>query len=247
MIKEKLIEYKANKFREKCGLSAAEPVDLYRLLSKLNVISFFTAMSENFSGMAVKNELGNFIMINCNDIIARQHFTIAHELYHLYIQENFTDELCYVGRFNKKDKEEYNADWFASYLLMPEFAIFEQISKDELGKNKITIDTIIKMEQYFGVSRLALLNRLMFIDLISKDKKDKILEQGNIKRSAMLLGFSEQQYEPGNKNRFIGDYGEKAKRLYDSELISETDYYSLMLEIGIDIDKKIDENAKAQG
>src|SRR5580692_11991464 len=120
MLKEKYIEYRADKFREEHGLAAGEPVDAYKLLSKLNVITVFKNMTENFSGMAIKNKIGKFMMVNCDDVLARQHFTIGHELYHLFIQENFTTRICKVGLFDKKDREEYNADWFSSYLQMPE-------------------------------------------------------------------------------------------------------------------------------
>lgn len=247
MLKERYIEFRANKFREAHGLTATEPVDVYKLLSKLNVITVFKEMSANFSGMAVKNSIGNFMMINSSDILARQHFTIGHEIYHLFIQENFKNRICQVGTFNKKDKEEYNADWFASYLLIPEAGIFELLPQDELGFNKISLNTIVKIEQYFGVSRSALLNRLLFIDLINKMKKDELRDIGNIKRSALLMGYGDELYESGNTNKVIGDYGERAKRLYDKELVSETDFYGLMLDIGIDLDKKLEEDGKAEG
>lgn len=247
MLKERYIEFRANKFREEHGLTPTEPVDMYKLLTKLNVLTVFKDMTDNFSGMAIKSNAGRFMMVNSNDILARQHFTVGHELYHLFIQENFTNRICLVGTFDKKDREEYNADWFASYLLMPEDGIFELLPQEELGLNKITLNSIVKLEQYFGVSRLALLNRLMFIDLINKARKEELRNAGNIKRSALMMGYSEELYEHGNANRVIGDYGERAKKLYDRELVSETDFYGLMLDIGIDLDKNIREDGKAEG
>lgn len=38
MLKERYIEFRANKFREEHGLATTEPVDTYKLLAKLNVI-----------------------------------------------------------------------------------------------------------------------------------------------------------------------------------------------------------------
>lgn len=247
MLKDRYIEFRANKFREEHGLATTEPVDVYKLLAKLNVITVFKEMTDNFSGMAVKNTYGNFMLVNSTDILARQHFTVGHELYHLFIQENFENRICKVGLFDKKDKEEYNADWFSSYLLMPEDGIFELLPKDELDKNKISLNTVVKMEQYFSVSRTALLNRLMFIDLITKPKASELKESGTIKRSALLMGFTTELYESGNDNKVIGDYGERAKKLYDKEEVSETDFYGLMYDIGIDLDKKLMEDGKAEG
>lgn len=247
MLKEKYIEYRANKFREEHTLAATEPLDVYKLLARLNVVTVFRPMTENFSGMAVKNNYGNFMLVNSEDILARQHFTAGHELYHLFIQEKFESRICKVGLFDKKDREEYNADWFSSYLLIPEAGIFELLPKEELGLNKISLNTIVKMEQYFGVSRTALLNRLMFIDLIKKPKLLELKEPGTIIRSAIMMGYTEELYKSGNGNRVIGDYGEKAKRLYDKEELSETDFYGLMYDIGIDLDQNIVEDAKAEG
>jgi Zn-dependent peptidase ImmA (M78 family) len=247
MLKERYIEFRANKFREEHGYASIEPLDPYKLLAKLNVITVFKEMTDNFSGMAVKNSYGKYMLVNSGDILARQHFTIGHELYHLFIQEVFESRICKVGLFNKKDKEEYNADWFASYLLMPEDGIYELLPKEELGKNKITLNTVVKMEQYFAVSRAALLNRLMFIDLITKAKIIELKEPGTIKRSALLMGYSNELYESGNNNKVIGDYGERAKRLYDKEEVSETDFFGLMYDIGIDLDKNLNEDGKAEG
>ena len=118
MLKERIIEYRANKFREEHGLASTEPVDTFKLLSKLGVLTVFQELGDRFSGMAVKSGTNRYMLVNSTDILARQHFTIGHELYHLFIQENFSNRMCKVGLFDKKDKEEYNADWFSSYLLM---------------------------------------------------------------------------------------------------------------------------------
>lgn len=204
-------------------------------------------MGDNFSGMAIKDSNVNFMLVNSGDIRARQHFTICHELYHLFVQEKFEYQICKVGLFDKKDQDEFYADWFSSYLLMPEDGIFELLPKEEMGFNKISINTIVKMEQYFGVSRTALLNRLMFIDMISKSKVIQLKEPGTIKRSAMMMGYTEHLYESSNEGKVIGDYGARTKKLYDKEQISETDYYGLMRDIGIDLDKNLMEDAKTEG
>jgi len=130
---------------------------------------------------------------------------------------------------------------------MPEDGIFEILPKDELGLNKISLNTVVKLEQYFGVSRTALLNRLKFIDMITKPKLLELKEPGTIRRSALLMGYGDELYEIGNANKVIGDYGERAKKLYDKEQLSETDFYGLMLDIGIDLDKKLKEDGKAEG
>ncbi len=55
------------------------------------------------------------MLINTTQSLGKQHFTIGHGLYHLFIQENFSSQTCQTGMFNKKEVEEYRADWFAAF------------------------------------------------------------------------------------------------------------------------------------
>jgi Zn-dependent peptidase ImmA (M78 family) len=154
-------------------------------------------------------------------------------LYHLFIQQDFDSEISYTGRFDKKNKTEYDADCFAAYLLLPEVGVKSLIPKDELSKNKISIETILKIEQFFSSSRMALLYRLSEMKLIDFDKYQKYTI--DVIKNAQLYGFVTNLYKPTHRNLVIGDYGIKAKKLLENDKISESHYISLMLDIGIDI------------
>ncbi|WP_044211483.1 ImmA/IrrE family metallo-endopeptidase [Flammeovirga sp. OC4] len=229
-----IIEKKAAEFREKWGLGTTEPIVLKSLLQKLNVITLFKPLSPNFSGMAIKAEENRFMLINANHSFGRQRFSICHELYHLFVQENFTPHQSSAGNEKSEDKEERNADLFASNLLLPKDGLIKHIPDEELlKKDKITLGTIISLEQYFGCSRAALLGRLKELKLVSKDHVSKFYY--NVKKSALEYGYSIKIYEPHLEETVIGDYGQKAKKLFDAEKISEGHYHSLMSAIGIDL------------
>ena len=53
-------------------------------------------------------------------------------------------------------------------------------------------------------------------------------------------GYAVDLYKNGNQKVVIGDYGIIAKQLFDNETVSESHYYSLLADLGIDI-TKIDE------
>lgn len=244
--RERKLEQFAVDFRRKNGLNVTEAIRLKSLLFKNNILTVFLPLKGDLSGMAVKTNGKNipkhFILVNSNHTIGRQHFTICHELYHLYYQENFTAEKSNAGKFDKKgDPEEYNADVFASYLLLPEDGMYQMIPEHEWGKNKITLSTILKIEQYYSCSRNALLNRLIKMGIIDLSKYqefncDKI-------KNALLYGYNEDLYKPGNEGQIIGNYGDMAKELYDKSMVSESAYFSLLEDIGIDLsdfDKKED-------
>ena len=81
-----------------------------------------------------------------------------------------------------------------------------------------------------------MLNRLQQLNLISKEYAESFSE--NIKKYALEYGHDVSLYNPGNAGLIIGDYGAKAKRLYDREIISETHYIELMRNLGIDLEQE---------
>jgi Zn-dependent peptidase ImmA (M78 family) len=227
------LEQAANDFRTTSGLGPCEPIRMKSWLLKMGVLAVFRPLSDGFSGMAVKHGSFKFMLINSNHRMSKQHFTIAHELYHLFIQDNFTSELSKTGLFDKKNPIEYQADCFAAYLLMPKTCLLSLIPTDELKEDAISIATIVKMEQYFACSRAALLFRLKELKLMSATKYADY--KNNVEQSAALLGYDTTLYKKANHNLVIGNYGVLAHKLFDKEVISESHYANLMLDIGIDL------------
>ncbi len=236
------MEKEADKFRQDFGISNSDPIRLKSLLMKLGVIALFRPLSSEFSGMAVKVGDLRFMLINSNHSVGRQHFSICHELYHLYVQEEFTPHHSKASAFNRSDKIEYSADLFATYLLMPHSAIISLIPNEELVKDKITLETILKIEHYFSCSRTALLYRLKEMNLISNSNFEEF-KTGVIK-SAKRYGYNDSLYMPGNEGLTIGNYGPLAKHLFDKEKISEGHYAELMSSIGFDILNNSDEDGR---
>ena len=233
-----LLKKAAGGFREGYGISNTEPLNLKSLMLRLNVLTYFKPLSEKFSGMAVKTSGDyKFMLINSNKSVGHQHFTICHELYHLFIQKDFNYMMCIAGKFQRKsDIQEYYADIFAANLLLPEDGILELIPNEQLSRDKITIDVVLKIEQYYQCSRNALLYRLKEMDLLSSEAwakfdKDKV-------KSAREHGYDQMLYKPNGVTLLVGEYGNLAKKLFDAEKISESHYLKLMGDIGVDILKE---------
>lgn len=226
-----IIEKQVSAFRADHGLSSSEPIALKSLLLKLNILTIFRPLSENFSGMCLKDNSGHrFMLINSNQPLGRQHFTIAHELYHLFIEEKPIPHKCNPGC--SRNKVEQSADMFASSLLMPETGICQLIPENELNTKNISIATILKLEHYFSVSRSALLYRLLNMGIITATTRSKLAEIG-VKNSAKCFGYDTALYEAANKGLVISDFGEKARNLFEQEKISESHYIELLHKINI--------------
>lgn len=224
------IEIQASTFRQNNFLNQYEPINCKSLLLKLNVQTFYRPLSDDLSGISLKVQGVNFMIVNAEHSRGRQHFTIAHELYHLFVQKNFEPH-CYNLK-EEKNETEKNADAFASRLLLPELGVKKMIPLSELSNGDVSLGTVLRLEQYFSVSHVAMLNRLKGLNLIKRLNYDSWYDIP-IKQIAQEYGYNLSLYEKGNENVLIGDYGTLAKTLFDKEKISESHYRSLMAEVGI--------------
>lgn len=216
-------ELLAQKFRLQTGISISEPVNVKTLLRKYNILTMYRPLSKESYGISIRTEKARFILVNSNTTRGRQHFTIAHELFHLFYDENPKPHLC-NGTATGIEKD---ANLFASALLMPREGLLQEIPEDEMLSHNPSLATILRMEQLFGVSRNSLLIRLRGIGILD-EKKYEELNNIAVKESARAYGYDTSLYEKGNEKMVIGDFGEKARRLFDENKISEGHYIELL-------------------
>lgn len=228
------IEQKANSFRIENGYGLNEPIDLESLIIKNNVITIFKPLSSDFAGMAIKVRDQRFMMINQTQIIARQNFTIGHELYHLFLQESFTSKKCETGLFDKQEEiEERRADYFSACLLLPKTGMYRFIPNEERErKDQISTETLFKIQQYYKLSIKSVIYRLNELGYVGRAYFDKY--QTGLKIIARQLGYDIKLFEPGNTDKVIGDYGPNVSRLFREGKISESYYFELLNAINID-------------
>lgn len=220
-------------FRNRFGYNSTEPINFISLLKRLDLLTVFKPLSDDFSGLSIKNDESRFMLVNCDHSIGRQNFTIGHELYHLYYDKEFTPHKCQTGQFPKKNPSERMADVFASHLLLPEEGIMQLIPEEELGRDRIRLATLLKIEQTYGSSRAALLKQLVKMELASKSFEEKYTT--HVKAGAHQHGYSIELYEQTTEKAILGTFGSLANKLYENDQISESHYQELMLSIGIDV------------
>lgn len=229
-----IIDNQVLDFRKKAGLGSSDAVSLKRLLLRLNVLTVFRPLSNTFYGMSLRSGEKRFMLINSNNPVCRQNFTIAHELYHLFVEDNSVPHNC--GTPGKRTDSERCADAFALRLLMPADGIRQMIPLEELLAGEVSMATLLRIEHYFSTSHTATLNRLYDLKLISSQLQ-KSYSQRPIKQTAREYGYNPALYEAGNHNLIIGDFGEKARKLFEEGKISEGHYFELLHKIGINDSK----------
>lgn len=225
-----IVENQVSRFRQTIGLSDTEAVNLKSLLLKLSVLTIYRPLSDKFSGMSLKSGERRFMLVNSNQPKCRQHFTIAHELYHLFVDPNPIPHNSLTE--GKKNDIEQCADAFAQMFLMPADGVRQMIPDDELMSGHISLASVLRIEQYFSVSHAAALNRLFDLNLINRNEREHYL-QYPVKKTAREYGYDTALYEPGNENLVIGNFGEKARKLFEEGKISEGHYLELLHKIGI--------------
>ncbi len=220
------MENAALQLRGRFGLNECEAIHTKTILRKENIIAMYKPLSDKAYGLSLKCGDNRFMLINSNSTRGRQHFTIAHELYHLYVEANPKPHICNGA----KTKEEQSADLFASAFLMPKLGLISNIPTEELRSFSISLATIIRLEQYFSVPRSALLIRLQQLDIITSQCY-KQLSTITTKKSAQEYGYDTALYENGNENLVIGDFGAIARKLFDDGKISEGNYREFLKQI----------------
>lgn len=227
------ISNKAYECRKKLNLDSDSPIDIFSVveeeLSNLTLILY--PFGDNISGMYINSGEIKCIAINSNMPYGRQRFTLCHELYHYYYNSNEElIQLCAMT-LNPKDENEINADTFASFMLAPYFSLKNKFN--ELCKNDIpTIEQIIRLEQFFGISHKALLWRLNLDKLISKEIMKNLSVPG-ISRIAQSYGYSAQLYYPRESKsikKTFGAYIRDAKWIFDNDLITRGKYEELLIQ-----------------
>ena len=217
-------EVLAAKFRSDNGLTQSGPINAKTLLRKLNITAMYRPLSDGSYGISCRSNTGKmFMLVNSTSTRGRQHFTIGHELYHLFYDEKPTPHMC----LGASTGEERNANMFASALLLPREGVLQMIRLEEVTHHKVELATVLRIEQMYQVSRTNLLLRLKELKLISEALFLE-LQAIPVKDSAREYGYDLSLYESGNDGLFIGDFGEKARILFESKKISEGHYIELL-------------------
>jgi len=128
------------------------PLEVEKVAAELGIQVESVPLKGDLSGILYKDENKNcwIIQVNEKHHPNRQRYTVAHELGHFCLHKHykkfFEDQVFFRG--GETTKEEWQANDFASVILMPEDEFREKI--------KSGIAEIDKLSEIFQVSTLAL-------------------------------------------------------------------------------------------
>ena len=221
---------KAQELRESLGEDANSPVDIFSLVNQIEGLTLvFYPLGENISGMCVRDNEISLIAINSTMSYGRQRFSLAHELYHLYYDDKSGFNVCST-KFDPKSENEKCADQFASYFLAPYKSLRTAIQKIA-GKGPLSFQNVIALEQYFGMSHLAMFWRLVSEENLSSNELDDYSH--GVISAARNIGYDDKLYKPtpiDSQRRTYGYYLKQVEELRQRELVSSGKIDELLLD-----------------
>ena len=221
---------KAQELREILGEDANSPVDIFSLATQIEGLTLvFYPLGENISGMCVRDGEIKLIAISSTMSYGRQRFSLAHELYHLYFDDESGFNVC-SKKLDPKSENEKCADQFASYFLAPYKSLRAAIKK-VTGGGQLSMQHIIALEQYFGMSHLAMLWRLVSDGYLSSDKLENY--SSGVITTARYLGYDDKLYKQTPvhfQKRTYGHYLKQVEELREKDLVSPGKIEELLLD-----------------
>ena len=230
MIDKLDLNTKAQELRELLGEDTNSPVDIFSLAGQIDCLSIvYYPLGENISGMCVRDDKVKLIAINSTMSYGRQRFSLAHEFYHLYFDDLSGFHVC-AKKFDPKNEVEKKADQFASYFIAPYKSLRAMIKKI-CGANSCSLQNIIAIEQYFGMSHQAMLWRLIAEGYLTKADADQY-SMGVIS-AAKSLGYDDKLYKPTPaelQKRTYGHYLKQVEELRQKDIVSSGKIDELLLD-----------------
>jgi Zn-dependent peptidase ImmA (M78 family) len=231
MLKDKYeLSKAASELRDRLGEDNRSPVDIFRLAHTIEPLTLvFYPMGERISGMCLKGADDVLIAINSSMTYGRQRFSMAHEFYH-YFYDDMTTVICARDIGEDTDTEK-NANLFASFFLAPPAALSAAIKEIRVNQATLDVKAVIKLEQFFGMSRQAMLMRL--IEEGELAYQDTVSMRSQIISRASAFGYDDSLYRPlpEEKARMTyGRYVKRAEELMERRLISNGKFEELLLE-----------------
>ncbi|MDO4275818.1 MAG: ImmA/IrrE family metallo-endopeptidase [Eubacteriales bacterium] len=178
--RKKEIRIKADAFREKCKVSRYGIIDLFKDCERIGYkLLRYPLGEESDLGFTMKKDNDTIIVTNTCIRLAREIFTLAHEIGHVILHmENIVsfidDAVTISGRVT--DEKEQEANYFAACLLMPadEVEKFLDLEIYDFKRNGLSAMDIARIMSEFNVSFETALNRLENLEKIDLSERIRL-------------------------------------------------------------------------
>lgn len=200
---------------------------LHELCEKLNIELFEIPIQDKEIGAVFYiYEQQKYILLNSNVPKVNLNFAIAHELYHIYVEDsaqNYNIGDVFVIDEYQDNENEMLANAFAAELLMPRFQVNFSYRFFADGNNDF--ETIIKLMNYFSAPYMSVLIRLLETENLKNSNLSELIQKSEeeILEAAKKCGIDIGLLIPSQKNDsniIIQKLKDEGTRLIEKELLS---------------------------
>ena len=163
---------RARQAREALGLPAVEPLPC--LLTAVEEAARLPVVvrrwSEDIAGACARGAGGVVLWLNGQQTVARQRFTLAHELGHAWCGHEGATSVDTIATLSGKttDAQEIQANSFAAEFLVPRAAIERLIDGDP------TLEQLVLVGAAYGVSAWVVLFRCQTAEVVSEARAERL-------------------------------------------------------------------------
>jgi Zn-dependent peptidase ImmA (M78 family) len=156
--------------RKENKIKLYEPMCPYDLAEKLGIRVFFDAMP-SMEGAYINDEPPRIILSTLRPA-GRKSYNCAHEIgHHVFNHGSRIDELFENPNKIQKNRDEFLADVFAGFLLMPKLAVSYGFSQRRWLSNDFTPEQAFIVSGWLGVGYTTLINHICYsLRLISSNR-----------------------------------------------------------------------------
>ncbi len=153
---------------------------IFNILELENKVLFYPIEDEEVWGFSEKIKGKSFVWINTDIPYDKQVFVAAHELYHLWF-ENEADLILKEDIEENSNKtsipeNELKANRFAAEFLINEELLLQEIVTYSIDKNNIDIKDILKLSNLFTVPYKTMVKRIYEIRLVNQKRYIELME-----------------------------------------------------------------------
>lgn len=222
---QNMVALEAKRLRKTYDIDSNGIPDIFSFINQQGIELIRYPFGKNsILGFSTIYEGKKIIVSNSSEILAREIYTIAHELGHIVY--DFTDgsrPIRIDADFSMESISEERAYYFADCILMPEDKL-RSILKDTFKKeaNDLRAINIVQMQLEFRVSFSALLERMYSLKIITAEKKSDLYSERDFYTSKNLfksLGADDELLRPANKLVVPPQYIDYVMSNYENQYI----------------------------
>jgi len=170
---------------------------IFRILEEHCRVLYYPLEEDDVWGFIerIKDQL--FACINTSIPRDKQVFTAAHELYHIWFDEENAQEVVLSSnleetRIDHVNINELKANRFAAEFLAETKLLKQEMSRCKIIGNEITINEVLILSDIFAIPYKTMVRRLYEIDKIDHNALVELMSatEGELKRRKTILGIN---------------------------------------------------------